>query len=672
VLWVTWAPSSLTLNLNYRDPTGNTYASAVGPTIQSASGTAAQIVYAKSIAGGTDPIAFPFNSGSATSVSCVAVEYSGADTMYPLDSVSESISSSANGTLDSGTSAPANANLLVFGGGTSDNTNLPTVGSGFTLIQSNNGGGTTAGSITEQMIVSGNNTLQRATAGYSPSGPTGDWVMQMAVFRDASWTTANGWSAGRQHQTLYASQFPGVDASAKIQNAINECAPTGCTVSALDLTDVGGTGSTTIDPGVGRSVTILLGPTTYNFTQVMLRTDLKLIGQGAFRTMIQDANSGTNLNNPLFVIPQVTGQAVQHVELSSFQVQGASTNTSAICIDADSSSTSFSNYGFWFSYIHDITIYNFAGQGIYLAGHPNDWGAGYQFDTWSNVYIGRPGNTEGIRISGGGGQQQFINVQVQATGTPGTAVVITSPGTAFTYNDNFLLGTIQGANVGVSVAACNACVFDGMHFEGIGGVYQINSGALGTNIRGNYFAGNTGTNGGSGYIVQTNAGSAGTNVVGNTIYGTPDAFIVNSSNVTINAQGNDYNGTGTIQGQLALSSVAGDLSAIRSSTEGALYLGNDGSEIIRIGNLLNFNVGSYNTYGTENHGAIQLNNPTPSSPPSGVLALGTTTGFGNGTSGTPVTTTKLGTGTGPANPQTVVHYLQVNIGGAAYWVPLVQ
>jgi hypothetical protein len=235
VLWVTWAPSSLTLNLNYRDPTGNTYASAVGPTIQSASGTAAQIVYAKSIAGGTDPIAFPFNSGSATSVSCVAVEYSGADTMYPLDSVSESISSSANGTLDSGTSAPANANLLVFGGGTSDNTNLPTVGSGFTLIQSNNGGGTTAGSITEQMIVSGNNTLQRATAipNPAPSGSGGNWLMQMAVFRDASWTVAGGWPPARLGQILYASQFPGVDASAKIQNAINACAPSGCTVSAV-------------------------------------------------------------------------------------------------------------------------------------------------------------------------------------------------------------------------------------------------------------------------------------------------------------------------------------------------------------------------------------------------------------------------------------------------------
>jgi len=65
------------------------FVSAVGPTIQSASSTAAQIVYAKSINPGTDNIGIQFaNSGSATSVSCVAVEYSGADTMYSLDSVS--------------------------------------------------------------------------------------------------------------------------------------------------------------------------------------------------------------------------------------------------------------------------------------------------------------------------------------------------------------------------------------------------------------------------------------------------------------------------------------------------------------------------------------------------------------------------------------------------------
>src|SRR5579863_400354 len=60
VLWVTWSPSSLTLNLPYRDLNNNVFVSAVGPTIQSASGAAAQIVYAKAINAGTDNIGIQF------------------------------------------------------------------------------------------------------------------------------------------------------------------------------------------------------------------------------------------------------------------------------------------------------------------------------------------------------------------------------------------------------------------------------------------------------------------------------------------------------------------------------------------------------------------------------------------------------------------------------------
>jgi len=220
VLWVTWSPSSLTLDLPYTDPNSNMFVSAVGPTIQSASGTAAQIVYAKDIHSGTDNIAIQFaNSGSATSVSCVAVEYQGADIYNPLDSVSAGYSSSLNPTslLDSGTVAPANSNLLVFAGGISDG-GAANAGTGFTSIQSHSftGGGS---AITEQnsSAITGNNTLQRATACLAPlpcpTTPIGNWLMQMAVFRDASSTVAGGWPPARLGQILYASQFPGSVAS---------------------------------------------------------------------------------------------------------------------------------------------------------------------------------------------------------------------------------------------------------------------------------------------------------------------------------------------------------------------------------------------------------------------------------------------------------------------------
>ncbi len=48
--------------------------------------------------------------------------------------------------------------------------------------------------------------LQRATGGLSAAG---NWIMQMAVFRAASWTVAQGTSSTRFHGVVDASQFPG-------------------------------------------------------------------------------------------------------------------------------------------------------------------------------------------------------------------------------------------------------------------------------------------------------------------------------------------------------------------------------------------------------------------------------------------------------------------------------
>src|SRR4029077_5658776 len=107
---------------------------AVGPTIQSASNTAGQIFYAANINGGSpDTVTEKFNSAPSSS-NCVIAEYSGADQNYPLDSTSAGYSYSAGGLLDSGTVAPANANLLLFGGGTSS-AGTAGVGTGFTLVQ---------------------------------------------------------------------------------------------------------------------------------------------------------------------------------------------------------------------------------------------------------------------------------------------------------------------------------------------------------------------------------------------------------------------------------------------------------------------------------------------------------------------------------------------------------
>ena len=53
------------------------------------------------------------------------------------------------------------------------------------------------------------------------------------------------------------------------------------------------------------------------------------------------------------------------------------------------------------------------------------------------------------------------------------------------------------------------------------------------------------------------------------------------------------------------------------------------------------------------------------------LGLGNTVGIGNGAAGN-VQAPALGTGSGPATPGTVVKWLEVDIGGTKFWIPLCQ
>lgn len=231
VVWITWqSATTLTASVSDNFAPPSQYTSAVGPTIQSASSMpmSAQMFYAKNILGGAVTITVtlqgPIPGGtSVPSFGVVAVEYSGLDTQYPLDSVSAGYSTSGNPTslMDSGTVAPANSNLLVFSGGTSDNTTGLAAGSGFSSIQSHNG--TSGSSLVEAntTAISGNNVLQRSTATLTPALTTGNWLMQMAIFRDASWTVTGGWSPARQGNLLYANPFPNV------QSALSSLPPNG-------------------------------------------------------------------------------------------------------------------------------------------------------------------------------------------------------------------------------------------------------------------------------------------------------------------------------------------------------------------------------------------------------------------------------------------------------------
>ena len=56
----------------------------------------------------------------------------------------------------------------------------------------------------------------------------------------------------------------------------------------------------------------------------------------------------------------------------------------------------------------------------------------------------------------------------------------------------------------------------------------------------------------------------------------------------------------------------------------------------------------------------------------GVIGFTTREGFGNGSAATPVTTTAKHSGNGPTTPQTIVKYMEVNLAGTNYWIPLFQ
>jgi hypothetical protein len=270
-VWTSWQSSS-TFTASAADGVNEhngPFPTAGGPTLQSNTtpATTAQIFYARKIAGGADTVTVTFTgTGTVSSSNCVIVEYSGLDWYNPLDSASAGYSTTGNPTilLDSGNVNPANSNLLVFGAGFADQNLGLAAGTGFTKLQYANGTWGTGLVEDNSAGISGNNVLQRATeciaSALGSCGTTpGDWLMQIAVFRDASWTVQGGWSPARYGaaQPLYADQFPGIDIGDKINKATAALPTKGAVPYAYDatsytsgssvtFTETGGTASDTV------------------------------------------------------------------------------------------------------------------------------------------------------------------------------------------------------------------------------------------------------------------------------------------------------------------------------------------------------------------------------------------------------------------------------------------
>ena len=178
VVVVGWNDTSSSVQ-SVTDSHDNTYTLAVSPI--RGTGLSQSIYYSKNIASGSNTVTVTFNQAAAA-VDLRVLEYSGANTLNPLDATASATGSSS--TASSG-SAPTNAaNELVVAADMVYTANAGP-GPGFTkrIITSPDG------DLVEDEIVSTAGTYG-ATAPLTSSGP---WVMQMATFKGSGGSGAVQW-----------------------------------------------------------------------------------------------------------------------------------------------------------------------------------------------------------------------------------------------------------------------------------------------------------------------------------------------------------------------------------------------------------------------------------------------------------------------------------------------
>ena len=211
--------------------------------------------------------------------------------------------------------------------------------------------------------------------------------------------------------------YSGADASCKIRNAIRALpggptAPVGI-VDARNFTDVGGTGACVIDAGNGATtqtqnpVTVLLGGTTYNFSQIVLRSGFTMTGLGGYSstgTTVQATSATTDL----VVIPPGTAQPVTGVYLRGIRFLGVDGNHAENGMRIVASTGTGNGGGLWEAIFQDLTFLQFKGISIDFeatAGTtPLDRGLN-QFLTLVQV--------RAYRVTGGGYGLQLLGADAQ-------------------------------------------------------------------------------------------------------------------------------------------------------------------------------------------------------------------------------------------------------------------
>ena len=266
IVVVGWNDSTATVSA-VTDSRGNTYARAVGPTVQS--GVASQsIYYAKNIvsaATGTNTVTVTFASAAAYPDIRI-LEYNGADPSNPVDVTAANFGNSA--TSSSGSATTTSATDLIFGANLVQSTTTGP-GSGFTkrLLT------TPDGDIAEDRMVTATGSYS-ATAPVKPSNP---WIMQMIAVRTPSGATTpptvssvspnSGSTAGGTAVTITGTNFAaGATVTFGGAGATNVAVVNSTTITAT--TPAGSAGAVTVTVTVsGQS-----GSLTSGFTYVVILT----------------------------------------------------------------------------------------------------------------------------------------------------------------------------------------------------------------------------------------------------------------------------------------------------------------------------------------------------------------------------------------------------------------
>jgi hypothetical protein len=351
---------------------------------------------------------------------------------------------------------------------------------------------------------------------------------------------------------LFSEGFPG-----GVPDAVEACPASGCVIYAYSPNANRNLG--TIDPGT-KAITIYLGPYTYTVKQITLRKALKIIGMGASGgvngsptcteqlpcngTTLQSVNG----NNPVFVIPQTNNMPATNVFLSGFRVYGSAGNTSEDGFLLDTSSAI--NSGLWYSTFYDIYLQGFAGIAIHVKGRANDFQSATQWVLFDNIVVYRTrGGGNALRLEGAVFQLRFRNCEFDGPGVgDGTNIYMGGRGggvSAYPISIVFEGLVSQMAATAVQMDGVINITFYASHHELLWGGYQVVNttgiGTMGLTITDSYFAGNVGSNGGTGYELNI-ATTLATGVVfaHNQIFGNPDSIIKSTNLASVAYHDNLY------------------------------------------------------------------------------------------------------------------------------------